>query len=46
MLVEPGTFFVVACRFLLGVVIGAFLLSCQKYVAFVGVLERLLCMLA
>jgi hypothetical protein len=46
MLVGPGSFYVLACHFLLDVVVGAFLLGCQMYVAFVGVLERLLCLVA
>jgi hypothetical protein len=46
MLVGPGSFFVVACRVPSGEVIGALLLCCREYAAFVGLLGSFLCLLA
>jgi hypothetical protein len=46
MLVGLGSFFVVTGHVLLEVVVGAFLLCSQEYFAFVGVLDRFLCLLA
>jgi len=44
-LVGHGSFFVVAGHVLLEVAVGALLLCCREYAAFVGLVERFSCLL-